>query len=151
MALSRLLSLIVPNRRSNLFGDGSHHRRADSVVRDPVPVAHKDFSGRISLTRPPSPRALLVSELNIPSISALDTLPLEVRQQIWKLLVGGGRKFHFRLVEVQLERRFRAAECLSSNPETCSGSCRRLWGPKAGGVRSSKKLLLPLLLTSRGM
>jgi len=111
MGMSRLLSLILPNRQSNLSGDGGRNRRTDSIVREPLPIAYKNFSGMIRLTRPSSPSAVLVSENNFTSKTLLNTLPLEIRQQIWVLSVGGGRTFHFLLVEEQDERRFRAAEC----------------------------------------
>jgi hypothetical protein len=155
MAMSRLMSLILPNRPFNLFGDGKtssrRNRRTDPNVQAPLPIVQIDFAGRIPLTRPPSPRPVPIPESDVGSKSLLDTLPLEIRQQIWKEVVAGGRTFHLVMVEVQFERRLRAPECRSPNPGTCNGSCRRLGGPGASAVKPGKKFLLPLLLTSRKM
>jgi hypothetical protein len=153
--MSRLMSLISPNRPFNIFGDSKtnsrRNRRTDPDVRAPLPIVKIDFTGRVPLTRPSSPTPVPIPENNLGSKSPLDTLPLEIRQQIWEEVVAGGRTFHLVMVEVLLERRLRAPECRSPNPGTCNGSCRRLGGPSASAVKPGKKFLLPLLLTSRKM
>jgi hypothetical protein len=147
--MPKLLSLFLPNRPFNIFGETKpvpeRNRWRDPDVRGSLPSTQIDFAGRTPLTRPSSPRPAL--EGNVGSKCYLDAFPLEIRQQIWGEVVGGGRTFHL----VMVERQLKAPECLSPDPVTCNGDCRRLWGPNSEAVKSCQKFLLPLLLTSRQM
>ena len=147
--MRKLMSLILPNRPFNIFGEtkpvSERNRWRDPDVRGPLPNVQIDFAGRTPLTRPSSPRP--VPKDNVGSKCPLLTLPLEIRQQIWEEVIGGGRTFHL----VMVERQLKAPECLSPDPVTCNGGCRRLWDLNSNAVKSSQKFLLPLLLTSRQM
>jgi hypothetical protein len=122
----------------------------------PTPDARIDFFGRIPLTRPSSPSEAsecdsecdsecifkIGNESKLQPQPLLVVLPAEIRQQIWKDVLGGFA-FHLKLER----RRLRGWVCLSPDPLYCNSA-------PAMHRRTSRldtRHIISLLLTCRQM
>jgi hypothetical protein len=148
--LPRWIQNLFPAQRTFQFEYGAFD------APGPTPDARIDFLGRMPLTRPSSPSQ--TSECNSECDSECDSkigkesklqpqpllvvLPAEIRQQIWKDVLGG---FTFHL---KLEReRLKGWICLSPDPLYCNNASDL----HLRTSRLERRRLISLLLTCRQM
>lgn len=120
------------------------HRPKDAPAKTPE---DQDRSGLRAQRSKLTPASSISEDIGLFS-SILSTIPPEIRQQIWAIVLGD----HLIHLEVQDESSLAGNFCASSSPQTCTrffGGCGMLTAPENSRIKQHS--LLPLLITCKQM